>query len=197
MSRYPSRAEAMEILRQAGCPEAVIRHSLSVADIAIRMVDAAGLKDVDRDLIEIGGMLHDLGRCHTNGVKHGVLGARMARKLGLDEAIVMMIERHVGAGIPAEEARELGLPARDFQPLTYEEKIVCYADKLAARSRQMSYSEAREQMVRQLGSWHPAIKRLERLHEEMRALGINHGGHRLIRESTLVKKKRGSGRTQG
>ena len=49
-------------------------------------------------------MLHDIGRSKTQGIMHGVEGAKIATELGLPEAIVNIIERHLGAGIPKEEA---------------------------------------------------------------------------------------------
>ena len=41
-----------------------------------------------------------------------------------------IIERHIGAGIPKEEAVGLGLPEKDYIPVTIEEKIVAHADNL-------------------------------------------------------------------
>ena len=81
-------------------------------------------------LVEAGALLHDIGRSKTHGIKHGVKGAKIAKKLGLSENIIKIIERHIGAGLPAEEARKLGLPNRDFIPETLEEKIVCHSDNL-------------------------------------------------------------------
>lgn len=72
--------------------------------------------------------------------------------------------------VPAEveaEARELGLPPRDYFPVTPEEKIVAYADKLARGSQVVAFQEALEDMRRSLGKDHPAIKRLKDLHEEI------------------------------
>jgi uncharacterized protein len=40
------------------------------------------------------------------------------------------MEIHVNAGLTQDEARELGLPVKDYSPTRLEEKIVIYADKL-------------------------------------------------------------------
>ncbi|MFH0848396.1 MAG: HDIG domain-containing metalloprotein [archaeon] len=172
MSKYPSRSSALRILREAGCQESVIEHCITVSENAIRMARKASLrKSVDAELVEIGAILHDVGRSITRGIEHGVLGAQIASRLGLDQKLVSIIANHVGAGIPAQEARELGLPFQDYLPRTLEEKIVCYADKITARSRRMPYEEAKRQMIQQLGPTHPAMKRLDKLRQEMLDLG--------------------------
>ncbi len=190
MSNHPSRAEAVEILRAAGCAPGVVRHCTSVARIALGMAQKAKLgNNVDLNLIEIGALLHDLGRSQTATVRHGVLGAEIARKLNLDEALVNIITHHIGAGIPFEEAEGLGLPPQDYLPRTPEEKIVCYADKLTAGNRKMSYEEAKQQMVKELGPTHPAIGRFEKLHKEILDLGIEDYGSCSLRKNSSEQTK--------
>ncbi len=152
-------------------------------EIAKEIAEQANLKSIDLHLIEIGALLHDLGRSQTTTIKHGVLGAEMARKLNLDDTLVNIIAHHVGAGIPSEEAEGLGLPPHDYLPKTPEEKIVCYADKLIARNRKMSYEEAKRQMIKELGREHPAVERFERLHKEILDLGIRDDRPRSFRKN--------------
>jgi uncharacterized protein len=54
---------------------------------------------------------------------------RIAKDLGFSEPVIRLVERHVGAGITAEEAEKLGIPRRNFIPQNLEEKILSYADK--------------------------------------------------------------------
>lgn len=77
------------------------------------------------------------------------------------------MERHVGSGIPAEEAVKIGLPKRDFIPETLEEKIVSYADKLIEGKHRVPFDEALDKFAKDLGADHPAIDRLRRLHMEL------------------------------
>ena len=91
------------------------------------------------------------------------------RKFGLTD-FVQFAEHHIGAGIPAAEAKELGLPERDFMPHTLEEKVVTYADKLVTGGRIGLYEEALERFKSELGPAHPAIKRFEALHTEIQKL---------------------------
>jgi uncharacterized protein len=159
-------ADSDPLLRKAGCPENVIEHCRTVARIALRIAGRVRVP-IDRQLIERGALLHDIGRGVTHGIDHAVVGGDLARKMGLPEGVARVIERHIGAGIPAAEARELGLPVRDYLPMTREEKIVAYADKLARGAGEISFEESLKEFERRLGKGHPAIQRLLRLHEEV------------------------------
>jgi uncharacterized protein len=126
--------------------------------------------DVDVGLVEVGALLHDLGRARTHGVDHGVVGGEMARGRGLPEALVRVIERHIGAGIPADEAAAQGLPARDFVPVTLEERLVAYADKLTDRGVEVDFEVTLGQYVAEHGERSPVVERMRGLHEEMSGL---------------------------
>ena len=52
------------------------------------------------------------------------------KDLEVDEKICLITERHIGAGITADEAKALGLPDRNYIPETIEEKIVAHSDNL-------------------------------------------------------------------
>jgi uncharacterized protein (TIGR00295 family) len=77
---------------------------------------------------------------------HAVEGAKILRKDGFDERIVKIVERHIGAGLTAKEAKEFGLPERDYIPETIEEKIVAMADNLVANDRIMDKKEYLESL---------------------------------------------------
>lgn len=168
-SELPARGEALALLREAGCSQDVIAHSLTVARIALKLAGRLRKKGfkVDVRLVEVGALLHDLGRSVTHDVRHGYLGGEIARRMGLPKPLINIIERHVGGGITAEEAVKLGMPRRDFTPQSLEEKIVTYADKLVARDRSVNFEATLKEFSEKLGSNHPALERLKRLHREM------------------------------
>jgi uncharacterized protein len=85
-------------------------------------------RGVDAETVYIGAFLHDIGRGTTHSIAHGQVGADICRALGLPETIARIVERHIGAGLTAEECRDLGLEPRDCMPRTMEEKIVAHAD---------------------------------------------------------------------
>jgi uncharacterized protein len=162
----PSQKEAIMILRKAGCSEQVINHCITVSRLAKEIAQVCQKKGfkVDIRLVEIGGLLHDLGRAKTHGIRHSVMGGEIARSMGLSEPIISIIERHIGAGISKEEAKVLEIPEKSYIPVTLEEKIVSYADKLIEGDRQVEIDETIGKFSRQLGNDHPAIGRLRALH---------------------------------
>jgi uncharacterized protein len=163
--------QALRVLREAGCSPEVIKHSLAVERKALEVAKRISENGhaVDLKLLELGALLHDIGRSKTHGIMHGIRGAEILRGKGLNK-FVGFAESHIGAGIPASEAKELGLPERDFVPRTFEEKIVAYADKLVAGAESVPFEEARKQFEIQLGVNHPALKRLDALHAEIQKL---------------------------
>lgn len=116
----------------------MIRHCKTVAeyakkialDIRKRSEEKGNPINIDIEAVFLGGMLHDIGRSKTHGIGHAVAGAEIAVKNGLSEKLVNIIERHIGAGIPRDEAAGLGLPEKDYMPVSIEEKIVAHADNL-------------------------------------------------------------------
>jgi len=85
--------------------------------------------------------------------------------LGLPEPVISIIKRHVGGGITVKEARKLGWPKDIYLPLTLEEKIVSYADKLIEGSRRVPIETTIEELSKELPP--AAIQRLWKLHEEL------------------------------
>jgi len=168
-SKLPTRAEALNFLAQAGCPKNVIEHCKAVSKFAVKIAKAFQEKgfNIDIELVEISGLLHDIGRSKTHTVNHGVVGGEIVRALGLSNSVVQVVERHVGGGIPKEEAKQFGWSPRDYLPQTYEEKIVCYADKRIESLRTVSIKRALKTYGARLGENHPALKRIKRLHEEI------------------------------
>ena len=144
----------------------VERAALSIG----RKIQARGHK-IDLRLVSLGALLHDIGRARTHGITHGVEGGKILREMGLGD-FVGFAESHIGAGIPANEAKEIGLSARPFVPKTIEEKVVAYADKLVMGNRRVSYKRAFDMFRDDLGRGHPALKRFEKLHKEIEFLSV-------------------------
>lgn len=162
MSFIPNPEECINLLENTGCSESVIAHCKAVRDLAVKIADKT---DADKKLVEAGALLHDIGRSRTHGIKHAVEGAKIAKKLGLCESIVLIIERHIGAGLSKEEAKKLGLPYKDYIPKSLEEKIVCHADNLTDDGhRQPIETEVEKALEKGLSEY--ALK-LTKLHKEL------------------------------
>jgi uncharacterized protein (TIGR00295 family) len=155
--------EALALMRKYGASEDVIRHVKHVRDYALEIAEQN--PSADRELVEAGALLHDIGRTRTHGIDHAVAGAEILRREGVDERIVRIVERHIGAGLTREDAGYLGLPPLDYLPETIEEKIVCHADNLIGNMRRISINDA-------IGTakerWSPgALDRLTGMHYEV------------------------------
>lgn len=172
--KLPTTEEALRYLRKSGCNENVIRHAEAVSTLAVEIAGICKKRgyDVDVKLVGIGALLHDIGRAKTHSVHHAVLGAEIAISLGLPLPLVSIIKRHVGGGITDHEARKLGWPRDIYVPLTLEEKIVSYADKLIEGSKRVPITVTMKELSRELPP--PAIQRLWKLHEEMLTLVGDH-----------------------
>ncbi|UCH03305.1 MAG: TIGR00295 family protein, partial [Candidatus Bathyarchaeota archaeon] len=149
----------MQILRIVGCSNRVITHCKAVSKLAVKIATKIKKKgiQVDIKLVTIGSLLHDIGRSKTHNVDHAITGSEIARSLSLPESIVNIIERHIGSGIPAAEAVQMGLPQKDLIPQSLEEKIVSYADKLITGNNEMNFNEALKKFAQDLGTNHPAV----------------------------------------
>ncbi len=168
VSSLPSRTKSLKILKEAGCDESVLSHSLLVTKVAMEIASLVNHRHkVNLRLVEIGALLHDIGRSKTHGITHGAEGAEILERLGYPEQLVRLVRNHVGAGIPREEASVIGLPPNDYTPATIEEKVVCYADKLVSGNTRISFEEALNAFAEDLGWKHPGITRFRDLHREI------------------------------
>ena len=168
--KLPSREEAVQLLIQSGCSRNVIKHCEAVAELALEIAETCREKglDVDVKLVEIGALLHDIGRAKTHSVHHAIIGAEIAKSLGMPDPVIAIIKRHVGGGITAKEAKKLGWPKDIYTPRTLEEKIVAYSDKLIEGAQRVPIEKTIESFSKKLPP--SAVMRIRKLHEEMMRL---------------------------
>jgi uncharacterized protein (TIGR00295 family) len=156
------KKDALALLKKYKVNPRVMEHVLAVHDYAMEI---AGNVECDRDLVEVGSLLHDIGRATSHEIDHAIIGAEILRKEGVDERIVNIVERHVGSGLTPEEAKALGLPPKDYVPKTIEEKIVCHADNLIGSTERVSI---RDTVAMARKKWFPeSVDRLIRMHFEV------------------------------
>jgi len=105
--------------------------------------------ELDFEFIEEAAILHDIGifRCHAPEIgchgtepyiRHGIIGRELLEQEGLPRH-ALVCERHTGAGLSRDEvlAQKLPLPARDYLPLSLEEKIICLADRYYVKNHRL------------------------------------------------------------
>lgn len=151
--------DCIALLRRAGCSDDVVAHCRAVRDLALTYADGIA----DRDLIEAGALLHDIGRGVTHDLHHAEAGGAICRAFGLDERIERIVERHIGAGLTADECSLQNLAPRDCVPQTIEEKIVAHADNLVKGTRAITMEERMMHAI--------ALPRRQR--ERIRRLGLD------------------------
>ncbi len=167
----PTREQAIELLRKNNCSPQVISHCKAVADLSLEITNQLKNKGLKFDLqvVETGALLHDIGRSKTNAVDHGMIGAQIAQAEGLPAAVIGIIRTHVGGGFTIEEAVEFGWEKDVYAPVSLEEKIVSYADKLIDNSKGKRVPiEVEIKRLRAAGH-KEAAERVRRLHEEITA----------------------------
>ena len=118
--------------------------------------------------MEIGALLHDIGRSKTHSVDHGVVGAEIVKSAGLPDSVVSIVKRHVGGGITASEAEALGWPKDGYVPVTLEEKVVSYADKLIEKGKLAPIDVTIEKFERK--GQHEAAERVRQLYDDITGL---------------------------
>ena len=134
----PDREFALEFLRKLRVPYSVRRHSIKVADKALEIANKIKKAKVNMNLVEIGALLHDVGRSKTHGFNHALIGGKILRARGFPEELVRICETHILGGLDKDDAQSVGLPIKDYIPTTLEEKIICLADKLLAGRRSVT-----------------------------------------------------------
>jgi uncharacterized protein len=165
-----SREKALQLLFENGCSAKVINHCKAVTKLALETANILrekGLK-IDVELVEVGALLHDIGRSKTHTVHHALVGAEIAEAAGLPKSVVSIIKRHVGGGIAPSESAKLGWPEDVYVPVTLEEKIVSYADKLIENSKRAPIDVTIEKLSGELK--HDAAVRVRKLYEEITGL---------------------------
>lgn len=155
-----------DIYIKLDCPEEVISHC-QVVEKKAQTLARKFLHQVDLELVKNGALLHDVGRCQSNDIHHAIVGAQILKKNGISPELTRIVERHIGAGIPPQEALELGLPPKDYTPQTLEEKIVAHADNLVHNQEEVGLKFVLRKWEKRLGSEHPSLERLKKLHQEV------------------------------
>lgn len=174
MQNIPTYKECIEILFSYSVPVPVISHLVLTTQSAIDISRTLKTKGflLNCDLVIAGSMLHDLGRCRSHNIDHGIIGGQILREMNFPLELISIVENHILAGITAQEALELDLPFKDYIPSTIEEKIVAYADNI---SKQKPYLTTNQIIQRYYRGWnipetHPIIVRVKNLHSYIESL---------------------------
>lgn len=159
---YPDRKDCMDILLKHGANEWLIEHSIAVNSIAMKICDKV---ECNRDAVDAGSFLHDIGRTVRNDIWHSYEGYEICRSERIADEICNCILKHTGAGIEKEEADQLGIPPMNYMPETIEEKIVATADNLIHGAERISIVDQLKRYEEK--NLHKAAERMNTLFEEI------------------------------
>jgi len=164
----PDEKEARLLHEKYGSDERIVEHCKTVAAVSTVLVEACARKGVvvDRSAVLAAALLHDIGRTRTQSVHHGHVGAELLRNEGVDEIVLEIVKRHVGAGISREESQALGFPEGDYVPRTIEEKVVCFSDKMVGSDQVRPFEEEVQRFIRRGHD----VDRLRRLRDDIAEL---------------------------
>ncbi len=181
----PTEAQAIALMEKYGkgnphLPR-LLKHVLAVKALASELArkvppcNARPNMRVDMRAIVAGSILHDIGRLSfgpgsREAIRHGIRGAEILRKEGIDESIARICERHIGIGIRKQDiaSQNLPLPERDFIPETPEERIIAYADNLIFGAMRGTEKMVEDRFEKLLGEDYGS--RVRDFHAEMHGL---------------------------
>lgn len=164
--KIPSKSEALEMLTKLNMQRHIINHVLAVSRKAIKIALRIQSVPIDLKLVRIGAILHDIGRTQTHDFLHGVTGGVIIREqLNWSEKLARIAETHILGGITKEEALELGLPPKDYIPITIEEKIVCLADKYINGSKEVPIEHRFRNWFNRFGETELLVKSKKRVEQ--------------------------------
>jgi uncharacterized protein len=125
----------------------LMEHSVAVTQKALAISAKHPELHIDNQFVGEAGMLHDIGIFKTNApsihcygtepyIAHGYLGSELLQAEGFPQH-ALVCERHTGTGLSPEEivAQNLPVPHRDMQPLSIEEKVICFADCFFSKTK--------------------------------------------------------------
>jgi uncharacterized protein len=159
----PDREFAIDLLKELKIPHSVRRHSEKVAEKAIEIANKITKVKVDKNLIEIGALLHDIGRTKTHGFNHALIGGKILRERGFSDKLAKICETHILGGLDIEDAKRFGLPEKNYLPVSLEEKIICLADKHMAGTREVTIKERFNRWFQKYGRSQILLKSRERI----------------------------------
>jgi uncharacterized protein len=169
----PTSDFAFDLLRILKVPYQVRKHSIKVAEKAVEIANKIKNAEVNKDLVEIGALLHDIGRSKTHGFKHALIGGKILKERGLPDTLVRICETHILGGLDKEDAKFAGIPEKDYLPKTLEEKIICIADKLTIGSKEVTIEQRFNKWFSKYGKTKLLLKskkRIEEMQKEIESL---------------------------
>jgi uncharacterized protein len=168
--RLPTRGDCFELLKQHRVPEHIIKHSIIAAKLAVflaKKLEEKGIS-VDVELVDRACLLHDVARpcdfrdsdCNSSKQviteqSYGLLPENRAKWRQLkakyqgfcheDIAYELLAKKYPELALAVKRHRYRAILDEKDKPVTWEEKLVYYADKRIMHDRIVSLKERLEE----------------------------------------------------
>jgi len=159
MKKYalPTHKQCLRMLKEHRVPSHIVRHSLTVAKLAVFLAERLKEKGVpvDVNLIDRTCLLHDIFRiCELKKSDYGKSEQEIAHrgkaklhriKSHEDAAYDLLKEKYPVLALTVKKHRYSSLLDEKERPTTWEEKLVYYADKRVMHDRIVPLKERLEE----------------------------------------------------
>jgi len=157
-----NREKCLALLKSCQVPGHIVTHSLRVAQVGLFIgfhLKIVG-EDLDLDLVEAGGLLHDITKMDSvyTGEDHALAGFNLVKSLGYPK-VGDIVRQHVW----------LDRDVRDDPAIT-EAVLVNYADKRVKHTNIVSISERFEDLLVRYGTTPERQKIIRGLYDEIRGI---------------------------
>ncbi len=152
----PSRKDCFVLLTQLEVPAHIIRHSIAVGKVALKVAKRLNShgKKIDLKILEASCLLHDIGKMESinKGGKHELIGSRIVAGHGYREVASVIRKHSLHYILDKKNA-----------PKTLEEKILFYADKRVIGSKVVSLKKRLEYLKKRYSQYRESIDKAEPL----------------------------------
>ncbi|HEX7368119.1 MAG TPA: HD domain-containing protein [Candidatus Saccharimonadales bacterium] len=124
--------------------ELIYTHCRVVEAIAMQLLDTKPIESIDKQLVHVGCLLHDIGtyfvldmdNTFMLGIRHGVIGELILKSEDMPETVWRFASHHTGIGLTKKDVikQRLPIPAADYTAQTDEEQLIMYADKFHTKA---------------------------------------------------------------
>lgn len=154
--KHPSKQECMCLLKEYHTPDHVVRHCIAVTETALKIASALNEHgyELDLDLIQGAGLLHDIARVED---RHWEIGANIVLNLGYEEE----------ADIIRVHMSYLGEPTKE--KLT-ELDIICLSDRMVKENKFVGLQKRMQFILDKFRCDVEATERIKKRVEEAQAL---------------------------
>lgn len=152
--KLPSRKECFNLMKKYNVPENILKHSLTVNRLANQLANSLIAKGelINKTLVDRASLLHDIGKfkASNEGSFHEEEGYKILKKEGFNEIADIVRKHSLFSVLDNKEA-----------PVTWEEKIVFYADKRVNEDKIVTLKERISYLKERYGKNKSILKKIE------------------------------------